>query len=724
MQDSVETEVKHPMGRQQEYQRTRREDRRTSVHGVDFDDPYAWLGSDTVESMAWDEAESRLTEQYLTAWHGYEAVSLQLKQLPVPWLSITLIGELQGPIACGDRWVRLAPRPDALARVVLSSQPWGEGDVVHDPDTAPAAEQYVHSYHPSPDGRYIALALAPGYDTEDPTTWGRGATFSPDAQGEGTVAIGIYDVDAERLLPGRLVAPTHLSPVWDADSAGFWAIGRGLHDGAETLGAVHWPVGHSGPATVEQVGFGTLSTSPDGRFVALALPGASERGTVLLREEGEWRAWLDECPRRFQGAFSGDGFIARWFGDTPLGRIVRIPLGGAEDRTRWHELIPAQKKPAHWMNVVGETIVVGYQDDTDVEMRLFDLDGAPRGEVPLRGGSIPRTYGGDYDGVDPCPGGFSFLYDGFTIAPEFHVYRLVDGELETHRIPGADLGPLEHTRYEAESDDGTRIPFHVIRRPESDASTPRPAILSAYGNLSLVRTDPPTLYLPFLDAGGIYVWANVRGGGEFGLDWHAQGSGLNKGQPSKDLIAVAERLVEMGLTAKKRIGLSYNSGGGILTAIALTRRPDLWGAVIPVGGLTDFLTHGSLFPAPDWPVATDSRIAKSNLEWSPLQNVRKGEEYPPTLLVSFAPEIGWTGQYRKFVATLRHATSSDAPILYRRVHGYWHWDFSPQDGHNGPDSGVVQTDRLAFFMLHLGLDPVEGRPSPTDHHTSERQGAS
>lgn len=690
------------------YQGTRREETRESVSGVEFDDPYQWLERDTPETLAWDDAENRLTAGYLQAWPGYAIVRRKLEQLRVPWLSITLDGSLQGPVACGDRWVRLVPSPGNLASIVISDEPLGDGEAIHDPAMVPAHEAYVHTYHPSPDGRYVALKLAPAYDIDDPMTWNRGATQSADAVATGLVAIGVYDVAARKMLPGRSTVPTFVAPVWNHDSTGYWVIAVGqTADGTEGAGVVFRAVDDEGPSVVQQPGFGILTASSEDDKVLLAMEGPVGRGGVFINTDGVWRRLLPECPPRFQGRFVGDRFVTRWFGDASNGRIVSLPLEDAEDLATWREVVAEQEKPAQWMNVVQGRIVVGYQDDTDVEMRLFDLEGRPQGTVPLRGGMIPRSYAGHGDGIDSAPGGFSFLYDGFTIAPEFHIYRFADGEVETHRFPGADLGPLEHVRLEATAEDGTIIPFHVLRRPSTDLSCPRPVILSAYGNLGLVRTDPPTLYLPFLDAGGVYVWANIRGGGEFGLDWHAAGKGLNKGRPSKDLVAVAESIIERGISAPRRIGITYNSGGGILTAIALTRRPDLWGAAVPVGGLTDFLRHWSVFPHPDWPEPSTPEIAQSNREWSPQQNVREGDPFPPTLLVAFEPELGWTGQYRKFAATVRSASSSDAPILYRRVHSYWHWDFSPQDGHNGPDSGEVQIDRLAFLMRSLGVDPID-----------------
>jgi prolyl oligopeptidase len=299
------------------------------------------------------------------------------------------------------------------------------------------------------------------------------------------------------------------------------------------------------------------------------------------------------------------------------------------------------------------------------------------------------------------------MHGTFTSLPALYRYDVATGSLDRTPPPIADLGRLQLKVVHATSNDGARIPIRLICRPNVDLSKPNPVLLSGYGNLNFSYFDPPAWYMPFIDAGGVYAWATLRGDGVFGTEWWEQGRGKNKGQSSLDFVAAAEFLITSEVAGRDRLAISGFSGGGMLTLIALARRPDLFRAVVSIGGLTDFLRFHERFRSAvaEWGDARDPETAASIAKWSPYQNLRRGQRYPAVLLACLESEVGWSGQCRKMAAALRDATSSDLPILYRSYKLFWHGETGGISGENGPDAGKVGAELTAFIMRELGMAP-------------------
>jgi prolyl oligopeptidase len=515
------------------------------------------------------------------------------------------------------------------------------------------------------------------------------------------------------------VSPTNQRrDVWLPDSRTFYYIGYGPAGTQNGPGIFCHRIGDPPPSAADLAArAGALQISDDGRYIAALLgnltigqPLPSARYIKDLRSGG-WRPFLTDVAGRCQGVFVDDSYVAITTEGAPKGRVVRIPLTTASDRSTWTEMVPPGNRVIGFLSRVQDRLVIGFLDDYGYELALFLVDGTPDGTVPLPPGGISGASGGGFyvshRAITPCAGGFSFMHGTFISLPSFYQFNLTNRTVERTPPPVADLGPLNLRVVECTSTDGARIPIRLVYRPDLDLSEPHPVLLSGYGNLNFSYFDPPAWYLPFLDAGGIYAWATLRGDGVFGTEWWERGRGKNKGQSSLDFVAAAEFLITKGIASKNQLAIVGFSGGGMLTAITLARRPDLFRAVAGIGGLTDFFRLRERFPAAlgEWGDATDPETARAMAEWSPYQNLREGEAYPATLFGCLVSEVGWSGQCRKMVAAMRFVTSSEAPILYRCYKLFWHGETGAISGENGPDSGEVAIDLTAFIMRELSMVP-------------------
>jgi prolyl oligopeptidase len=283
------------------------------------------------------------------------------------------------------------------------------------------------------------------------------------------------------------------------------------------------------------------------------------------------------------------------------------------------------------------------------------------------------------------------------------------GETVEREIFAEIASPVDAAAYAVEqrwfaSKDGTRVPMFVVRKATTPLDGSAPAVLHGYGgfNVSLTPSFQPSL-VPWLDAGGIYAIANLRGGGEFGEDWHRAGMLGNKQNVFDDFIAAAEYLGSSGIADPRRIGITGGSNGGLLVAAAETQRPDLFAAVVCAVPLTDMLAYHKFLIArlwiPEYGDPEDAEAASWLRAYSPYHRIRDGVAYPATFVVTAESDTRVDpGHARKFGARLAEATSSDAPILVYVEANAGHGVGKPRD-----KQLEELTDRWAFLGARLGV---------------------
>lgn len=256
-----------------------------------------------------------------------------------------------------------------------------------------------------------------------------------------------------------------------------------------------------------------------------------------------------------------------------------------------------------------------------------------------------------------------------------------------------------------------RLRVRVIHRADLDLSGPRPLLLSGYANLNQIFVNPAEAWGAFLAAGGIFAWATMPGGGEFGTSWWRAANQRNIGRRGHDLASVAEFLIAEGFTTSEQLAITGVSGGGVLTSMAITQRPDLFKAAAILFPQTDFARFtrdpsGRSWLISEWGDPDDPEDAPVIRQWSPYHNVRAGERYPATLFfVGSEDGICPPWHSRKLVAALQ-STGSPEPVLYRVVPGLAHVAAEP---------AAVQTmagEPLAFVMRMLGMTPSSPHGQP------------
>ncbi|MGP4100299.1 prolyl oligopeptidase family serine peptidase [Nonomuraea sp. KM90] len=433
----------------------------------------------------------------------------------------------------------------------------------------------------------------------------------------------------------------------------------------------------------------------------------------------QWREFITDSDHLYKGVIVGDSYVAVTTAGAARGRLVRIPLDSPGDPATWTELIPGGDTVLTGVTLVGDRLVLGELVDTVSRVRILDLDGKELGEVPLPGpGSVSSVAQGVIalgvmDQVIGCEDAITFGYTSYTQSPTVYHYALETGVLTRLQGAGHTLPGLVTSRVWATSADGTRVPCTLVHRADLDRSRPQPMLLHAYGGFNIAELAS---YLgplaAFVEAGGVYAHAHVRGGGEFGLQWWEGGRLHTKQNSFDDLYAVAEQLIADGVTTPDRLAVQGASNGGLLAAVAVTQRPDLWRAAVCTAPKLDLMRVvrdpvGTAATLPEYGNPNNPADAPVLMAYSPYHHVEPDTAYPAILLDAGANDPRcpvWHS--RKFAARAQAATTSSHPVLLRVWSGA---------GHGGTGWSTIvqqQTYWLAFVMHELGLTPL-----PPDHTT-------
>jgi len=354
--------------------------------------------------------------------------------------------------------------------------------------------------------------------------------------------------------------------------------------------------------------------------------------------------------------------------DAPLGRIIAVDARQPQ-RSAWRTVVPQADAAIVEANLVGGRIVVNYVRDARGAASVFTLDGQRVADVALPGiGTVAGFPGNSRDAET------FFAYADYLRPAQVWRLDTATGQVALVHEPRLCL---DASRYVTEqffytSRDGTRVPLFMTRRRDQARAATTPLLLYGYGgfNVSLTPTFRPQT-IAWLEMGGIYVEANLRGGGEYGEAWHAAGTRERKQNVFDDFIAAAEYLIREGWTSPQKLAISGRSNGGLLVAATLLQRPELFAAALPGVGVLDMLRyHTASANARQW--SSDYGLAENAADfaalraYSPVHNVRAGVCYPATLITTAERDdrvVPWHSY--KFAAELQRAQDCDRPVLLR-----------------------------------------------------------
>ena len=694
------------------YPRAERLDLVEELHGHRIADPYRWLEDPAAaQTVAWSAAQDELFAAFENALPD-EGAQREAFRARVGELADA--GAVTAPAWRGERRFFTRRAPGQEHPVLLTDGQDGVERVLIDPAAIdPSGATTLDVWNPSRDGGLLAYQLSEG-GTEE-------------------ALLRVIDVETGDLVDGPIDRARYSQVAWLPDGKGFFYTRRlapELVPADETQYYrrvyLHW-LGTDAAEDVlvfgdglDKTNFYGITLSRDGRWLAVT----THRGTSVsndlhladLAESGpdkpRWIAVQEGVDAQLAIEFGHDGkFYLRTDRDAPNLRLC-VADPDALDYGQWRDVLPENPKAVLEDHVILEgdglerPAVLGLYAWHGVnELHLFDLaSGEPLADIATPGaGSIaglsdhpeggPRAWFGYIDHVTPAK---VLVFDART--------RQVETWAET---PGSvDLGAVRVTRVLYPSKDGTMIPLTILA-PAGEPDRPRPTILYGYGGFYLtVSPDFNALRLAWVEAGGVFAIANLRGGNEEGEDWHRAGRLDKKQNVFDDFHAAGDYLTAGGWTTREQLGIFGGSNGGLLVGTALTQRPDAYAAVVCSAPLLDMLRYELFGLGALWNVEYGSASVPEEFEWllaySPYHHVHESTAYPATMFTIFEGDTRVdTLHARKLAAALQHATSApiaQRPILVRREHNVGHSTRSISR------SLTLWADQLAFFAHQLSLN--------------------
>jgi prolyl oligopeptidase len=682
-------------------------------HGVRVPDPYRWMEDiDSPATRAWVQAEAKLSRDYLAGIPGRQTLVERLTRV---WN----YERWSPPVRHGGWWfwshndglqnqpvILAAPDPNAGARVLLDPNTLSKDGTIALRETAV-----------SDDGRYFAYALSDA--GSDWQVW------------------HVRDVRTGKDLPDQLRWSKAGGGTWRKDDAGFYYTRYEAPRPGEALKAANqyeklYFHRLGTPQSADQLvytrrddpdWFVGAEVTDDGRYLVIfANHGDEVQNTLLVQRLG---ASARSAPVRaiiprptavytFIGNV-GETFYVLTDDHAPRYRIVAIDLAHPQP-ARWRTVVPEGAETLDSVTLVGRQLIAEYLRDAHSAVRRFSLDGRPLGEVKLDGLGTASGFEGHIED-DATYYSFSSL----TQPPS--IYRLELGA-GTGPAPGTSVlwrqplvsgfTPADYETRQVfyRSKDGTRVPLYIVSRSGARLDGTHPTILYGYGgfNVSLEPAFSPAV-AGWLQSGGVYAMANLRGGGEYGRAWHEAGMRTHKQNVFDDFIAAAEYLIGEHWTTPRRLAIWGRSNGGLLVGATEEQRPDLFAAAVPQVGVMDMLRFRDFTVGKGWESdygsVDDPAQFRALLAYSPLQNVRPGVDYPATLVTTGDHDDRvYPAHSFKFTAAMQHADPHGRPILLRVETRAGH-------GSGKPTAKLIEetADIYAFVLNAMGLagEPVAAR---------------
>lgn len=636
--------------------------------GTKVSDPFRPLEDpNAAATVAWTEAENRLTESMLDR-PGREQIRKRLTEL-FDYQRISIPSKKKNRYFF-SRNEGLQNQPIYYVQEGLHGTP----RVLIDPNTL------------SPDG---TVAVSNTSVSDDAKLLG----YAISRSGSDRQEIYIRDIDTGRDFPEKLEWMKFTGIDWTPDNDGFF-YNRLPVPGTVPAGDEHYfpklyyhRIGtpQSGDTLIyerpdeREVAFGS-DVSHDGRYLTIvAVRGTADESEVFVDDLGRPGHQFAPVFTGFKFKYFPDEIVDGWMyaltnESAPLGRVIAVEvrnLAAGEsgvDPSRIREVVPQAEDNLEWITMVNRRIVAHYLHNASSVLKVFDLDGRLVKTITLPGIGSVTALSGKID--DPE---MFFAFQSHTRPQTNYRYDFTTDELIEFQRPEIKFNPEQYETVQVwyPSGDGTRVSMFLSSRKGLRKDGNTPVFLYGYGGFNIPMTpqfNPVHFY--FMERGGIYAVANLRGGSEYGEEWHRAGMLGNKQNVFDDFAAAAEWLVANGYTRRERLAISGRSNGGLLAAVSLVQRPDLFGAVVVQVPVIDMLRYHRFtlarFWIPEYGSSEDPEQFRFLYDYSPLHNVRDGVAYPATLVTTADTDDRVDpGQAKKFAARLQQAQGGGEPILIR-----------------------------------------------------------
>jgi prolyl oligopeptidase len=669
-------------------------------HGTKVLDNYRWLeNGSSPETQKWVEQQMSYTRGTLDRLAGRDALHKRLTEL----LSI---GSVTQPVIAGRHYFY-------TRREGMQNQPLlyvREG--LNGPDRALVDANQLAAdgtialdwFQPSENGKYVAYGTSPS-----------GSEMS---------TLHIIETKTGTVLPDTIERTRAASIAWKLDNTGFYYTRypkKGDVPAGQEMYNRHVFYHELGddPNDDDKLIFGegrdaedwpSVNLSNDGRWLLISVSQGWTRSELFLMDVKKGTPPTRITTGKnflYGGEVYNDKLYVTTNEDAPRYRVF-VADAGNYDREAWKELIPQADAVLQGAAVFGGKLFAQYEQNASSQLKIFDVDGKKLNDLPLPAIGTVYGSGGRWDRDEVFYG-----FQSFTFAPSIYRYDLKDGSTTLWTkvdAPSIDPSTFEVNQEWCKSKDGTRVPMFVVHKKGIQKNGKNPTLLTAYGgfNVSLTPSFSRTAYL-WMEHGGVYAVANLRGGAEFGEDWHRAGMLDKKQNVFDDMIAAAEHLIAVKYTDKNHLAVQGGSNGGLLMGAMMTQRPDLFRVVVCQVPLLDMLHYQDFQIAKLWIPEYGSSENAEQFKWlyaySPYHHVKAGTEYPATLFMTADTDTRVDPMHAKKMAALMQAEAKNGasptrPILLR---------IESKAGHGAGKPVTKQieefTDVYSFLFWQLGVRP-------------------
>jgi prolyl oligopeptidase len=684
-----------PAQKRFEYPKAKKVDQVDDYHGTAVQDPYRWMEETTsAETQSWIAAQNELANRYFSQIPERQQIKDRLTEL-------FNYERFSAPTKIGNYYIY--SKNDGLQNqsvLYIAKSIDDPGRVFFDPNKL------------STDG---TVSLSGSSFTDDGKLWAYGIAKS----GSDRTEWKVMNVETGEHLPDTLRPNRQGGVSWLKDNSGFfYSRFPDAEQGVELKGANKFQKLYfhklGTPQSEDQVVYerpedGELfvggGVSEDGNWLVISVAKGTERMNMVYAKN----LTMEKAPilpiitdRKNSFSFVGnDGsvFYFRTDNGAERGRLVSIDVLSKDREVK--EIIPQEAETLNSVQFINDQFVLGYMKDAYSRIRIFDKNGKHVRDVQLPGIGSAGGFGGKQKDTETF-----YSYSSFNAPPTIYRYDMKTGKSTLFRQANVKFSPsdFEVKQVFYNSKDGTRVPMFLAHKKGLKLDGTNPTILYGYGGFNIAQTPgfSPSR-VAWMEMGGVYALANIRGGSEYGKTWWENGAKLKKQNVFDDFIAAGEWLIANKYTSNTKLAIQGGSNGGLLVGAVLNQRPDLFGAALPAVGVMDMVrftkfTVGAAWKS-DYGSPDDPAEFRALYAYSPLHNIKQGTKYPATLVTTAdTDDRVFPAHSFKYAAALQAGQGGDEPILIR---------IETKAGHGAgkPVSKQIEetADIYAFLVRELGM---------------------
>ncbi len=655
-----------------------------TLHGVEISDPYRWLEEqDAPETRAWIDAQNEYAHSFIDKIEAREKLQQRITEL-------MRVERMYAPLARDGRYFFEKRKADQdLYVIYMRKGLHGSDEVLIDPHEMSADKSVnVSIMDVSNDGKLLGYGVQVG--------------------GEDEQRVRFFDVEKKGDIADSLPRAVYMGVSLTPDKKNLY-YSRYTEEGCR----VYHHVMGADPSSDKMIfgeGYGAdkgigVWVAEDGRYLGIVVfHGSAGQKTEVyykdLTKGGPIQTVVNDIDARFEPQFGGDRLfmVTNW--NAPNGRVLSVDMKSPA-REHWKEIIPEGKGAIEAMSLAGGRLFVNYLENVVSKLRVFEPDGRFVREISFPTLGTVSGMGGRWTSDEAF-----YLFASFHVPTTIYRYDVKKGSQDVWYkldVP-VDTEMLDVKQVWYNSKDGTRIPMFLVHKKGIELDGNNPTFLTGYGGFYVNMTPYfSVMVVTWAEQGGVAAVPNLRGGGEFGEDWHRAGMFEKKQNVFDDFIAAAEWLIANKYTSPSKLAISGGSNGGLLVGAAMVQRPELFKAVVCTYPLLDMLRYHKFLLGPLWVSeygsADDPEQFKYIYAYSPYHNLEKGVKYPATLFITGDSDTRVAPLHaRKMAALLQASSGSEEPVLLL---------YDTKLGHSGgrPVGKLIEdlTDEFSFVMWQLGM---------------------